>query len=224
VFDAAADAGDAVRFQPVAELTPDTVAAITEQVRIRLLRWFARSGLSEPDDGREMLVWENSGFSLDAAVRIAAGDRAGLERLLRYCAGPPFALERLELLDDERIIDRLPKPQRDGASALNLTPLELIDQLAAELVNRLANAQAAPPSLPRRVGAQLAPARRCHRLRAGSRREPESRRGRATAYRPNAKHSPARYTAYRHKLRLPHVDSKQYFVAYCICFILVATQ
>jgi len=131
VFDAAADAGDAVRFQPAAELTPDTVAAITEQVRIRLLRWFARSGLIEPDDGREMLVWENRGFCLDAAVRIAAGDRTGLERLLRDCAGAPFALERLKLLDDERIIYRLPKPQRDGATALNLMPLQLIRHLAA---------------------------------------------------------------------------------------------
>jgi hypothetical protein len=27
--------------------------------------------------------------------------RAGLERLLRYCARPPFALERLEVLDAE---------------------------------------------------------------------------------------------------------------------------
>ena len=68
---------------------------------------------------------ENSGFSLDASVRIAAWDRAGLERLLRYCARPPFALERLELLDDERIIYRLPKPQRDGTTALTLRPLEL---------------------------------------------------------------------------------------------------
>jgi len=32
-------------------------------------------------------VW-NSGFSLDAAVRVGAQDRAGLERLLRYCARP----------------------------------------------------------------------------------------------------------------------------------------
>jgi hypothetical protein len=29
-------------------------------------------------------------------VCIASHDRAGLERLLRYCARPPFALERIE--------------------------------------------------------------------------------------------------------------------------------
>ena len=53
-----------------------------------MLRWFARSGLIEPQDVREMLAWENSGFSLDAAVRVGAHDRARLERLLRYCARP----------------------------------------------------------------------------------------------------------------------------------------
>jgi hypothetical protein len=85
-------------------------------VRVRVLRWFARSGLIEPEDVREMLAWENSGFSLDAAVRVGAHDRAGLERLLRYCARPPFALERLELIDEQQVIYRLPRTQRDGHS------------------------------------------------------------------------------------------------------------
>ena len=39
-----------------------------------------------------MLAWDNSGFSLDASGRIAGQDRAGLERLLRYCARPRFAV------------------------------------------------------------------------------------------------------------------------------------
>jgi hypothetical protein len=54
-------------------------------VRIRVLRWFARSGLIEPDDVREMIAWENSGFSLVAAVFVVANDLAGLERLPRPC-------------------------------------------------------------------------------------------------------------------------------------------
>ena len=116
--------------------------------------------------GTGLLAWENSGFSLDAAVRVGAHDRAGLERLLRYCARPPFALERLELLDAERVVYRLPRPQRGGATALTLTPLELIDHLAAQLVQRLAAAPAAPPSRPRRACAQLALACSGHRFRA----------------------------------------------------------
>ena len=65
---------------------------IEEQVRRRVLRWFSCHGLLDPDDARDMLAWANSGFSLDASVCIAGHDRAGLERLLRYCARPRFAV------------------------------------------------------------------------------------------------------------------------------------
>ena len=50
----------------------------------------------------------NSGFSVDATVRIALIDRdvpsyfRSLEHLLRYCARPPFALERLSVTRDAR--------------------------------------------------------------------------------------------------------------------------
>jgi hypothetical protein len=91
-----------VNFRPAPALTPQAIAAIGEQVRVRVLRWFACSGLIDSDDVREMLSWENSGFSLGAQVRIAAQDRTGLERLLRYCARPPCALERLDLVGEQR--------------------------------------------------------------------------------------------------------------------------
>ncbi len=97
VFEPVADTSgisEAVRFRPATALTPKAIAAIAEQVRLGVLRWFARPVLIDPDDVRAMLTWENSGFSLDASVRVAAQDRAGLERLLRSCARPPFALER----------------------------------------------------------------------------------------------------------------------------------
>jgi hypothetical protein len=56
-------------------------------------------------------------------VRIEGHDRAGLERL-RYCARPPFALERLEALDEQRLLYQLPKSRPDGCTALTHTPLE----------------------------------------------------------------------------------------------------
>ena len=98
---------------------------------MRVQRWFARSGLIEPDDVRKMLTWENSGFSLDAAARVGAHDPTGLERLLRYCSRPPFALARLELIDERQVTYWLPRTQGDGTTALSLTPLELIDHLVA---------------------------------------------------------------------------------------------
>jgi hypothetical protein len=51
-------------------------AASAEQVRRRVLRWFARRGLIDSNNVREMLTWENGGFSLDAEVQIALRDRA----------------------------------------------------------------------------------------------------------------------------------------------------
>jgi hypothetical protein len=56
-----------------------------------------------------------------------------IEVHLRLFSGarPAFALERLNLLDDECVVYRLRKPRRDGSTALTLTLLELIDDLAA---------------------------------------------------------------------------------------------
>ena len=64
-------------------------------------------------------------------MRIEANDRRGLERLLRCCACPVFALERVEALDAHRLLYRLPKPRLDGKTQLLLSPLELIQRLAA---------------------------------------------------------------------------------------------
>ncbi len=74
-------------------------------------------------------------FSLDASVRIEATDREGLERLIRYCARPPFALERLHLVGDrsDQILYILPKPDPAGRTALRLSALELLDRLASIL-------------------------------------------------------------------------------------------
>jgi hypothetical protein len=74
-----------VRFPAAAEVKPEVVAVIVEQVRVRVLRWLARSGLIERGAIREMLAWENSGFCIDAAVFVVANDLAGLERLFRLC-------------------------------------------------------------------------------------------------------------------------------------------
>ena len=103
-----------------------------QQVRARVLRWFARAGPLDPADARDMAGWHHGGgFSLDASVRIEGPDRSGLERLLRYCARPPFALERLEQVGDDQLVYRFAKPLPDGRTELRLTPLELIERLAA---------------------------------------------------------------------------------------------
>ena len=103
------------------------------RVRQRVFRWFVRQGYLDKDDAKDMVQWSNGGggFSVDASVRVEADERAGLERLLRYCARPPFALERLETIDAHRLMYHLPKPLPDGRTQVILTPLELIQRLAA---------------------------------------------------------------------------------------------
>jgi len=78
-----------------------------------------------------MEQWDHGGgFSLDATVRIAANDRKGWERLLRYGARAPFAAERLQELDAHRLIYHLPKPGPDGRTPLILSPLELASNVS----------------------------------------------------------------------------------------------
>lgn len=120
-----------VRFFAVDEL--DDAEAVQAQVRRRiLLGAYQRRGILDKDDCRDMEQWgHGGGFSLDATVRIEANDRRGLERLLRYCTRPPFAAERLEELDAQRLIYHLPKSGPDGRTQLILSPLELIGRIAA---------------------------------------------------------------------------------------------
>jgi hypothetical protein len=94
------------------------VATVQTQVRHRVLRAFVRRGLLEQRDGDEMGGWTHGGgFSLDASVRIEGADRAGRERLLRYCARPPFALDHLHQHDAEHLVYDIAKPRPDGPRA-----------------------------------------------------------------------------------------------------------
>ena len=93
---AADDAGCDVppAFLPARPINPADLAAVTEKVRRRLIRWFKRQEFIDAEAATDMLAWENSGFSVDASVRIALIDRdapsyfQSLEHLLRYCARP----------------------------------------------------------------------------------------------------------------------------------------
>ena len=72
-------------------------AHVQANVRKRILRAFVARGHIEACDAKDMAAYAHGGgFSVDAGVRIEAPDRAGLERLLRYCARPPFAMDRLK--------------------------------------------------------------------------------------------------------------------------------
>ena len=130
VFAPAAAGG--VIFHAAAGLDANAIAQVQAQVRRRMLRAVVRRGLLPEDDARAMAQWEHGGgFSVDASVRIEAADRAGRERPLRYCARPPFALDRLRELDPEHLLYESTKQGPGGTDPLILAPLQLLDRLAA---------------------------------------------------------------------------------------------
>ncbi|MFM9195245.1 MAG: transposase, partial [Planctomycetia bacterium] len=130
---------------------------LTERVRTRLVRWFLRHALLDAEAAADLLAWENSGFSIDASVRIALVDRdvptysRSLEHLLRYCARPAFALERLSLharrdSGPDRIRYTLPRHKRGqwggpGRKRTATAPGNngVVDLSAGEFLDRLAD-------------------------------------------------------------------------------------
>ncbi len=62
--------GRAGQFAETGALTPEDLTAVQQQLRARVLRWFARAGMLDQADARDMARWDHGGgFSLDASVR-----------------------------------------------------------------------------------------------------------------------------------------------------------
>ena len=77
------------------------------------------------------LVAKSSGFSLHAGVAMAGTERDKIEKLCRYIARPAVALERLSFSSSGQVIYTLKKPYDDGTTAISMTPMELMERLAA---------------------------------------------------------------------------------------------
>ena len=149
---------DDVTFHAAADLDEAAFRQVQANVRKRILRAFVARGHIEACDAKDMAAYAHGGgFSVDAGVRIEAPDRAGLERLLRYCARPPFAMDRLKQRGAD-LVYRCGKGHSEPLQSdkypgeLVLTPLELIER------HRSVGAATAhtPPPLLRRAGTQLA--------------------------------------------------------------------
>ena len=111
-------------------------------VRQRVLGLFERRGLLSRETVAVMQGWGHSGgFSVHAGVRVAGQDRAGRERLLRYCARPMFAGERLVWAGGgTKVRYRLPwaalqghRPEQQQQRSIDLRPSasEFLDRVAA---------------------------------------------------------------------------------------------
>src|SRR5712692_3488834 len=69
--------------------------------------------------------------TLHANTQVPAHRRDQLERLLRYTARGAVALERLEEAANGELVYRFTKPWSDGTTGITLSPLELLEKLAA---------------------------------------------------------------------------------------------
>lgn len=115
------------------------LAGMTSASILGLVSVGERSGLrvqrvlSDPSEAIQTgpLCFAASGFSLHAATRIAAGDKAGLERLCKYVSRPPLAHGSLQQLSEDQYSFKLKTPWSDGTTHLILSGLELCEKLAA---------------------------------------------------------------------------------------------
>jgi hypothetical protein len=150
-----------VRFHEATHFSADHIAALAPILQRRILRLFQRRGLLDEHTVDDMLTWQGTGgFSVDASVRIHGSDSVGREQLIRYCARPPFALDRLRIerepgarrrpaagADAEpsgtasaptmsdpvgvrQVFYQPARPTPDGRTLLALSPLEFLDTLS----------------------------------------------------------------------------------------------
>ena len=115
----------------VVRTPPQTLEALTQRVRRKILRRMARMGAVPQEAVEEMLARPRGGFSLDGKVRVGAEDRAGLERLLSYCLRPAISLKRLHYLPDQDRVTYRPIKGRPGSpEILEWTPVEFLGRLS----------------------------------------------------------------------------------------------
>lgn len=110
-------------------LTQDDIADTQEAIQKRVLGYFCKRGFFDKDEMNKMLSYENTGFSLNANVKIEGWDKDGLERLIRYCARPPFKSENIRV-HNSLINYRLPKPSHDGRLFMTLAPVEFLEKIS----------------------------------------------------------------------------------------------
>jgi hypothetical protein len=124
-------------------INPDAAAA---HEPTPLEKWFARAveeraRLALVDEhghvapGRAARVKSGStgdvaGFSIHTRVTVPKGDKDGRERLVKYCARPPFAEDQLSETRDGRIAFALSRPGRGGRTHLVLDPVRFLRRVA----------------------------------------------------------------------------------------------
>ena len=86
-----------------------------------------------PETAEMMRSWNHSGFNVHAGEPVLPTDKERLEHLARYVTRAPLALDRLELLADDRVRVRTPVHPQTGATRMELDVYEMIRRLCAQI-------------------------------------------------------------------------------------------
>ncbi len=97
------------------------LAALTERVRRRVMRWFRLARLLDAAAAADMLAWENSGFSVDASLRITLNRPRRAELFSEPRASSPILRPaplraRATLRDPQRRRPDRPYPARSATA------------------------------------------------------------------------------------------------------------
>ena len=110
---------------------------LTEVFRRAVLRLFVRLGLFDVDQAAGMLQWPHSGFHVHDAVWVPEDDGAFRQRLARYCARNPVALERLTYdAQGKRVVYRSDKSEGPTAGAETVEPLEFLARVLTHIPDK----------------------------------------------------------------------------------------
>jgi len=95
-------------FLELPELDRERLEAAWQEAMFAL---YLAEGKIEPEVVDNMRTWQHSGFSVDQSVYLPAGDRQGIERLVRYMTRCPFSLSRLvKVTETGQVVYKAEKP------------------------------------------------------------------------------------------------------------------
>ena len=141
-LEAGGDAPMATGYDPLGDDAPELARTLAASVQQRIA-WGERAGqrvrrigagLGSADEGPTLTgphCARVQGFSLHAHTHIPAHRRDQLERLIRSTARGAMALERLQEDVNGDLLYTFTHPWSDGTTGITLSPLELLEKLAA---------------------------------------------------------------------------------------------
>jgi hypothetical protein len=137
-LEAGLDASVATGYEPLRDDAPELARTLAASVRqcIAFGEWVRRFGSGFGAEGEAPTLTGTrcasvQGFSLHANTQVPAHRRDQLERLIRYTAPGAVSLERLAQDTNGDLVYTFTHPWSDGTTSIRLSPLELLEKLAA---------------------------------------------------------------------------------------------